>query len=86
LRFKRFEIQDNESIIWSLRRFAAIECVLPGVFTKYIEGIHKIFPGIDDHTLEYFPIEAVVDRALIAHREAASALVEERDAQSHQFE
>ena len=31
-------------------------------------------------------VEAVVDGALITHRDAASALVEERDAQSHQFE
>jgi pyrroloquinoline quinone (PQQ) biosynthesis protein C len=51
LRFKRFEIQDNEPIIWSLGRFAAIECVLPGVFTKFIEGLHKIFPGVDDHNI-----------------------------------
>jgi len=61
LRFKRFEIQDNEPIIWSLGRFAAIECVLPGVFMKYIEGLRKIFPGIDDHTIEYFPIHCVLD-------------------------
>lgn len=61
LRFKRFEIQDNEPIIWSLGRFAAIECVLPGVFTKYIEGLRKIFPGIDDHSIEYFPIHCVLD-------------------------
>jgi pyrroloquinoline-quinone synthase len=61
LRFKRFEIQDNEPIIWSLGRFAAIECVLPGVFIKYIEGLRKIFPGIDDHTIEYFPIHCVLD-------------------------
>lgn len=61
LRFKRFEIQDNEPIVWSLGRFAAIECVLPGVFTKYIEGLRKIFPGIDDHTIEYFPIHCVLD-------------------------
>ncbi|MCW2652449.1 MAG: hypothetical protein JWR32_3425 [Mycobacterium sp.] len=61
LRFKRFEIQDNEPVIWSLGRFAAIECVLPGVFTKYIEGIRKIFPAIDDHTIEYFPIHCELD-------------------------
>lgn len=61
LRFKRFEIQDNEPIIWSLGRFAAIECVLPGIFTKYIEGLRKIFPGIDDHTIEYFPIHCILD-------------------------
>jgi pyrroloquinoline-quinone synthase len=61
LRFKRFEIQDNEPIIWSLGRFAAIECVLPGVFTKYIEGLRKIFPGIDDQVIEYFPIHCVLD-------------------------
>jgi pyrroloquinoline quinone (PQQ) biosynthesis protein C/2-polyprenyl-3-methyl-5-hydroxy-6-metoxy-1,4-benzoquinol methylase len=61
LRFKRFEIQDNEPVIWSLGRFAAIECVLPGVFVKYIEGLRKIFPGIDDHTIEYFPIHCVLD-------------------------
>lgn len=61
LRFKRFEIQDNEPVIWSLGRFAAIECVLPGIFVKYIEGLRKIFPGIDDHTIEYFPIHCVLD-------------------------
>lgn len=61
LRFKRFEIQDNEPIIWSLGRFAAIECVLPGVFTKYIEGLRKIFPDIDAHTIEYFPIHCELD-------------------------
>jgi pyrroloquinoline quinone (PQQ) biosynthesis protein C/SAM-dependent methyltransferase len=61
LRFKRFEIQDNEPIIWSLGRFAAIECALPAVFTKYIEGIRKIFPGIEDHTIEYFPIHCELD-------------------------
>ena len=61
LRFKRFEIQDNEPIIWSLGRFAAIERVLPGVFTKYIEGLRKIFPGLDDHTIEYFPIHCELD-------------------------
>jgi pyrroloquinoline-quinone synthase len=61
LRFKRFEIQDNEPVIWSLGRFAAIECVLPGVFTKYIEGLCKIFPGIDEHTIEYFPIHCELD-------------------------
>lgn len=61
LRFKRFEIQDNEPIIWSLGRFAAIECVLPGVFTRYMEGLRKIFPGIDDHTIEYFPIHCELD-------------------------
>jgi len=61
LRFKRFEIQDNEPIVWSLGRFAAIECVLPGVFTKYIAGLRKIFPGIDDHTIEYFPIHCILD-------------------------
>jgi pyrroloquinoline-quinone synthase len=61
LRFKRFEIQDNEPIIWSLGRFAAIECVLPGVFTMYIEGLRKIFPGLDDHTIEYFPIHCELD-------------------------
>lgn len=61
LRFKRFEIQDNEPIIWSLGRFAAIECVLPGVFTKYMEGLRKVFPEIDDHTIEYFPIHCELD-------------------------
>jgi pyrroloquinoline quinone (PQQ) biosynthesis protein C/SAM-dependent methyltransferase len=61
LRFKRFEIQDNEPIIWSLGRFAAIECVLPGVFTKYMEGLRRIFPEIDDHTIEYFPIHCELD-------------------------
>jgi pyrroloquinoline-quinone synthase len=61
LRFKRFEIQDNEPIVWSLGRFAAIECVLPEVFVNYIEGLRKVFPGIDDHTIEYFPIHCVLD-------------------------
>jgi pyrroloquinoline quinone (PQQ) biosynthesis protein C len=61
LRFKRFEIQDNEPVIWSLGRFAAIECVLPGVFVKYIDGLRRIFPGIDDHTIEYFPIHCELD-------------------------
>jgi pyrroloquinoline quinone (PQQ) biosynthesis protein C/trans-aconitate methyltransferase len=61
LRFKRFEIEDNEPIVWSLGRFAAIEYVLPGVFTKYIEGLHKIFPDVDDHTMEYFPIHCELD-------------------------
>jgi pyrroloquinoline-quinone synthase len=61
LRFKRFEIQDNEPIIWSLGRFAAIERVLPGVFTMYIQGLRKIFPGLDEHTMEYFPIHCELD-------------------------
>lgn len=61
LRFKRFEIQANEPIIWSLGRFAAIEFVLPGVFTRYIEGLRKIFPGISDHTIEYFHVHCELD-------------------------
>lgn len=61
LRFKRFEIQDNEPIIWSLGRFAAIERILPGVFTMYIQGLRKIFPGLDEHAIEYFPIHCELD-------------------------
>lgn len=61
LRFKRFEIQANEPVIWSLGRFAAIEAVLPGVFTRYIEGLRKIFPGVDDFTIEYFHVHCELD-------------------------
>lgn len=61
LRFKKFEVCDDEPVVLSLGRFAAIEQVLPGVFTKYIEGIGKIFPGIDDHTIEYFHIHCHLD-------------------------
>lgn len=61
LRFKRFEIQANEPVIWSLGRFAAIEAVLPGIFGRYIEGLRRIFPEIDDVTLEYFHIHCELD-------------------------
>jgi pyrroloquinoline-quinone synthase len=61
LRFKRFEIQENEPVIWSLGRFAAIEAVLPGVFVKYIQGLRKIFLGIDDSTIEYFHVHCELD-------------------------
>jgi SAM-dependent methyltransferase/pyrroloquinoline quinone (PQQ) biosynthesis protein C len=61
LRFNRFEIQDNEPLIWSLGRFAAIEAALPGVFTKYLQGLRKVFPGIDDSTIECFRIHCEQD-------------------------
>ncbi|MBO3458201.1 iron-containing redox enzyme family protein [Aetokthonos hydrillicola Thurmond2011] len=61
LRFKKFEVCDDEPVAVSLGRFAAIEQVLPGVFTKYIEGLRKIFPDIDDHTIEYFRIHCHLD-------------------------
>lgn len=61
LRFKRFEIQDNEPLIWSLGRFAAIEIALPEIFTHYITGLRKVFPGIEDHTIEYFHIHCELD-------------------------
>ncbi len=61
LRFKKFEVCDDEPIVRSLGRFAAIEQVLPGIFPKYILGIRKIFPGIDDHTIEYFHIHCHLD-------------------------
>ncbi|MEA5569523.1 iron-containing redox enzyme family protein [Calothrix sp. UHCC 0171] len=61
LRFKKFEVCDDEPVVVSLGRFAAIEQILPGVFTKYIEGLGKIFPGIDNHTIEYFHIHCHLD-------------------------
>jgi pyrroloquinoline quinone (PQQ) biosynthesis protein C len=61
LRFKKFEVCDDEPIVCSLGRFAAIEQILPGIFTKYILGIRKIFTGIDDHTIEYFHIHCQLD-------------------------
>jgi len=61
LRFKKFEVCDDEPVLLSLGRFAAIEKVLPGIFSKYIEGISKIFPDIDDHTIEYFHIHCCLD-------------------------
>ncbi|MBD6619724.1 iron-containing redox enzyme family protein [Komarekiella sp. 'clone 1'] len=61
LRFKKFEVCDEEPLVLSLGRFAAIEQVLPGVFTKYIEGLRKIFQGIDDYTIEYFHIHCDLD-------------------------
>lgn len=61
LRFKKFEVCDDEPVIRSLGRFAAIEQVLPKIFTKYILGIRKIFPGIDDYTIEYFHIHCHLD-------------------------
>ena len=61
LRFKRFEIQDNEPLIWSLGRFAAIEIALPEIFPCYITGLRKTFPGIDDDTIEYFHVHCELD-------------------------
>jgi pyrroloquinoline-quinone synthase len=61
LRFKKFEFCDDEPIVRSLGRFAAIEQVLPGVFTLYIQGLRKIFPQIDEHTIEYFHIHCHLD-------------------------
>ncbi|WP_335093805.1 iron-containing redox enzyme family protein [Nostoc sp.] len=61
LRFKKFEFCDDEPIVRSLGRFAAIEQVLPGIFIKYIEGLRKIFKGIDDHTIEYFHLHCHLD-------------------------
>ncbi|MBD2614393.1 MAG: iron-containing redox enzyme family protein [Nostoc sp. ZfuVER08] len=61
LRFKKFEFCDDEPVVRSLGRFAAIEQVLPAIFTKYIEGLRKIFKGIDDHTIEYFHIHCHLD-------------------------
>ncbi|MBW4557263.1 MAG: iron-containing redox enzyme family protein [Trichormus sp. ATA11-4-KO1] len=61
LRFKKFEFCDDEPIVRSLGRFAAIEQILPGVFINYIEGLRKIFKGIDDHTIEYFHIHCYLD-------------------------
>lgn len=61
LRFKKFEVCDDEPVIRSLGRFAAIEQVLPEIFAQYILGIRKIFPGIDDHTIEYFHIHGQLD-------------------------
>jgi ubiquinone/menaquinone biosynthesis C-methylase UbiE/pyrroloquinoline quinone (PQQ) biosynthesis protein C len=61
LRFKRFEIQDNEPILWSLGRFAAIEGALPHIFPFYIEGLKKVFPQIEDETIEYFYAHCELD-------------------------
>lgn len=61
LRFKRFEIQDNEPVLWSLGRFAAIEAALPDIFTRYIQGLRKTFPGIADDTIEYFHAHCELD-------------------------
>lgn len=61
LRFKRFETQDNEPLLWSLGRFAAIEAVLPSIFVRYLEGLKKIFPDADDRTLEYFHVHCQLD-------------------------
>ncbi|HMS42694.1 MAG TPA: iron-containing redox enzyme family protein [Pyrinomonadaceae bacterium] len=61
LRFKRFEIQDNEPILWSLGRFAAIEGALPHIFPFYIEGLKKVFPEIEDETIEYFYAHCELD-------------------------
>ncbi|MCC5614375.1 iron-containing redox enzyme family protein [Nostoc sp. CHAB 5836] len=61
LRFKKFEVCDDEPIVRSLGRFAAIEQVLPAIFTKYTLGLRKIFPGIDDYTMEYFHIHCHLD-------------------------
>jgi pyrroloquinoline quinone (PQQ) biosynthesis protein C/SAM-dependent methyltransferase len=61
LRFKRFEITENEPLIWSFGRFAAIEAVLPGIFMKYLEGLRRVFPEADDSTLEYFHVHCELD-------------------------
>lgn len=61
LRFKKFEVCDDEPVVRSLGRFAAIEQVLPSIFTKYTLGLRKIFPGIDDYTIEYFQIHCHLD-------------------------
>lgn len=61
LRFKRFEFQDDEPVLRSLGRFAAIEVVLPGIFTQYIDGLRTTFPGISDRTIEYFLVHCELD-------------------------
>lgn len=61
LRFKRFEVNANEPVIWSLGRFVAIEAVLPAVFMKYLRGLRKIFSGIDESTIEYFHVHCELD-------------------------
>lgn len=61
LRFKRFEVRDDEPLLFLLGKFAAIEVALPGIFVKYIEGLRRSFPGIDDHTIEYFHIHCELD-------------------------
>jgi pyrroloquinoline-quinone synthase len=61
LRFKRFEFPDDEPIIRSLGRFGAIEAVLPGVFTRYLEGLTKVFPQVGSSTLEYFHVHRELD-------------------------
>lgn len=61
LRFKRFEFQDDEPMLRSLGRFAAIEVVLPSIFTQYIEGLRTAFPGISDRTIEYFLVHCELD-------------------------
>ncbi|MGB3694133.1 MAG: iron-containing redox enzyme family protein [Spirulinaceae cyanobacterium] len=61
LRFKKFEVCDDEPIVRSLGRFAVIEQILPGIFPNYIEGLRKIFPGIEDQTIEYFHIHCILD-------------------------
>lgn len=61
LRFKKFEFCDDEPIVRSIGRFAVIEQILPSIFPNYIEGLRKIFPGIDDHTIEYFHIHCILD-------------------------
>lgn len=61
LRFKRFEIPASESVAWSLGRFAAIEHVLPSIFTRYLVGLRRVFPQADDATLEYFRIHCELD-------------------------
>lgn len=61
LRFKRFEIQDNDPILWSLGRFVAIEGALPHIFPFYIEGLKKVFSQIEDETIEYFYAHCELD-------------------------
>lgn len=61
LRFKRFEFPDDEPIIRSLGRFVAIEAVLPGVFTRYLQGLSRVFPHVGFSTLEYFHVHCELD-------------------------
>jgi pyrroloquinoline-quinone synthase len=61
LRFKRFDIPDDEPLLRSLGRFAAIEVALPSIFTQYIQGLHKVFPEVSDQTIEYFYVHCELD-------------------------
>lgn len=61
LRFKRFEILDNEPVLWSLGQFAAIAAVRPRVFENYLDGLRRVFPDADNSTLEYFLMHCDLD-------------------------